>query len=384
MYTKGLKAVPLTIGLLVGLGLSTVPAYSQNLIVNGDFQNPVVSAGGWAVFANGAVPGWTITHTFSGSHVHPPELEIWNQLMPTPYSGNQNVELDSYDPTKISQSVATETGKHYVLQYAWAPRPGVLVNKLKVLVDNVAVVVHNASGTANTPINWTAEKYEFDATGTATKITFAEVGPADGLGMLLDAVSLGLDSDRDGVVDDKDNCRVNANAGQEDQDDDGVGDVCDNCPTMSNPVQNSVVVDTTGIILTRHYDPADDDQAQFKLKNVTDIKNAAMAGGPLVFRLGTCEDPIYEITALPNQLTVTYLNLRYTVGNVDVVRCVFSTKECVVNIKGVEFNNDALDAAVPGDMTVNLEVGGTSYINTGSWIQEDAGNGSWTKYRKDN
>ncbi|MCA9594905.1 MAG: trypsin-like serine protease [Myxococcales bacterium] len=45
--------------------------------------------------------------------------------------------------------------------------------------------------------------------------------------------SLGVDSDRDLIADNCDNCREDDNHNQEDADDDGVGDVCDNCPGLA-------------------------------------------------------------------------------------------------------------------------------------------------------
>lgn len=45
------------------------------------------------------------------------------------------------------------------------------------------------------------------------------------------------DDDKDGVLNNEDNCPLQENAKQLDQDQDGVGDVCDNCPKLQNPEQ---------------------------------------------------------------------------------------------------------------------------------------------------
>ena len=45
------------------------------------------------------------------------------------------------------------------------------------------------------------------------------------------------DSDQDGVLDAKDNCKDIYNPDQEDSDQDKVGDACDNCPSLANPSQ---------------------------------------------------------------------------------------------------------------------------------------------------
>jgi len=45
------------------------------------------------------------------------------------------------------------------------------------------------------------------------------------------------DRDRDGILDESDNCPSVANPSQLDTDGDGIGDACDNCPQVSNPDQ---------------------------------------------------------------------------------------------------------------------------------------------------
>lgn len=330
MKKKCLKIGSMTGGLLLGFSFLTVPAYSSvELIENGDFEIPAVSSGNWSVFADGDIPGWTVEYSDEdGNNAHPPELEIWNNLKPTPYSGNQHAELDGYDPTKISQNVPTEAGKHYVLRYAWAPRPGVSNNQMKVWVDGEEIDHHSASGGGQSEIFWTEAVYEFDAVSNLTNIAFAEVGPDDQLGMLLDAVSL----------------------------------------TTSELNINDM--DVTGIIFTRNWESYRD-QAQFKMKGL----NGVAAGfcdnsGEFTIEFGPVDGgPIY---------TYTGFNIPYDMD----CHC-NRAEECVVNIRNTDLDNVALDNLLTGEMTVSLDVDGTTYTNTGVWEQFDSGSGSWTKYRKD-
>jgi hypothetical protein len=68
--------------------------------------------------------------------------------------------------------------------------------------------------------------------------TFA---PGTGTVLLCGAAPQGgggpADTDRDGIVDPRDNCPKVPNPDQSDVDGDGVGDVCDNCPDDFNPFQ---------------------------------------------------------------------------------------------------------------------------------------------------
>jgi hypothetical protein len=118
-------------------------------------------------------------------------LEIWDTLRGyLAADGTQNIELDGQDPTTISQTPATAAGTCYELSYAWSPRPACDDNQMIVYVDDVEVAYHSASGTDNLATQWTLETLYFKAANSSTTIAFAGVGPADGFGMLLDAVSL--------------------------------------------------------------------------------------------------------------------------------------------------------------------------------------------------
>jgi hypothetical protein len=170
-------------------------ATDGNLIVNGDFETPLVGTGyrsgatDWDSFtpdSSGTVEGWTVEITGDDGGPTGPDLEFWNLSMGPSYSGNQYVELDGFDPTKISQVVSTIPGVRYDLTYAWRPRIGP-TDRMKVWISGAEVGDH--SGFAG---SWTAETYSFTASSSSTTVAFAEVGPDDQLGMLLDAVSLCL------------------------------------------------------------------------------------------------------------------------------------------------------------------------------------------------
>ncbi|UCD30157.1 MAG: hypothetical protein JSV03_06720 [Planctomycetota bacterium] len=182
--------------------LSVVTLGQPNLLVNGDFETPVVgtTAGyrdwpiiithsDWDAFIPAQVPGWTIEISGNDGGPPGPDLEFWSDLGPMPagasaHSGIQCVELDGWDPTKISQVVTTTAGFPYELSYAWRPRSGASCD-MDVSVDGSVVASHSVSGNF-----WTVETYVFTAASTSTTIAFAEVGPDDQLGMLLDATSL--------------------------------------------------------------------------------------------------------------------------------------------------------------------------------------------------
>ncbi|MCI5144591.1 MAG: hypothetical protein D3923_03475, partial [Candidatus Electrothrix sp. AR3] len=139
----------------------------------------------------------------------------------------------------------------------------------------------------------------------------------------------------------------------------------------------------------------DNDDAQFKMKEVEDIEDAAQTAkannGDVKFQFGPYDDPIYTLTVDHNdpRLRITDRNMRYTEGNLDVIRCVFASEQCVVNIEGLTLQDmtntagDSLDSILTGDMNVTLTVGETEFRHSGPWTQYESGSGSWTKFRKD-
>jgi len=94
-------------------------AFAQtNLIVNGSFEQPVVSPGGFIVV--GSIPGWTTT-VGSG-------IEVENNAVGPAFAGNQLVEMDSNDNSGMQQLVPTAAGQSYTLSVEYSPRPGVDVS----------------------------------------------------------------------------------------------------------------------------------------------------------------------------------------------------------------------------------------------------------------
>ena len=71
----------------------------SNLVVNGGFETPDVSTGGWAIYPDASQTSWTVE---SGAG-----LEIQDHAAGDPHSGNQLAELDSNNSSVISQTLST-------------------------------------------------------------------------------------------------------------------------------------------------------------------------------------------------------------------------------------------------------------------------------------
>ncbi|WP_235532954.1 M10 family metallopeptidase C-terminal domain-containing protein [Sphingomonas sp. Leaf412] len=159
--------------------LPTTGVAGPNLIVNGSFEEAVVSPNSWRTTTAGQVPGWT----GAGEGI-----EVWNGGFNgvAPSNGKNVVEVDGATGA-LSQSVKTEAGKAYTLSFDFAGRPGAVASSAFDVVWN-GVVVATIAPTGST---MTARTLTVTGTGGNDTVAFRAVaGDNDNLGALLDNVSL--------------------------------------------------------------------------------------------------------------------------------------------------------------------------------------------------
>ena len=170
------------------------------LIQNGGFETPAVSANSYTIFPN-ATPLLEWAVAWVGAPESGTEgLEIQDNVAGAPYAGDQHAELDGDHPVKISQVVPTLIGETYNLEFAYSPRPGVgaLDNEITVKAGgNVLGALLSVDGTANGDTDWDVYTRSFVATSTSTTIEFVDTGTDTSLGGYLDEVSLTCNPDAD-------------------------------------------------------------------------------------------------------------------------------------------------------------------------------------------
>ncbi len=148
----------------------------NNLVLNGGFETPVLTNGGYAIYPTGALTSWVVE---SG-----PGLEIQRNAAGAPQEGFQHAELDSTGSSVISQTLTTVAGQKYRFSFWHSPRPNVGAGDntigYEVVVTSGPTTLLTGSvgsldaGGANT--NWKKYTYEFTAVDTATKIVFRDLG----------------------------------------------------------------------------------------------------------------------------------------------------------------------------------------------------------------
>lgn len=154
-------------------------ASAANLVQNGSFEADAMPNGSWSIYPS--LTGWTGT----------PNIELRDNVAGAAYDGLNFVELDTYSNSGMFQDIATTTGAHYTLSFAYSPRPGTgNTNDINVLWNGS--LVQALAGTNASGVNhWTV--YSLDVVGGAgstSRLTFNAAGVSDSYGGSLDAVSL--------------------------------------------------------------------------------------------------------------------------------------------------------------------------------------------------
>ncbi|MEX1232200.1 MAG: hypothetical protein WEB58_18285 [Planctomycetaceae bacterium] len=164
--------------------MATSSDASANLVVNGGFEEPAFN-GEWTIFDS--VPGWH----WDGDY----PIEILRDLNNfkgwVPYEGRQYMEATSIED--LYQYVPTMPGYHYVLSYAYSPRPStelspVVDNPLDVYWNGQLVASHNTLSTGVTYNQWTVYSYEVIASSSSTLLQFKS--QRLGVGTFLDDIRL--------------------------------------------------------------------------------------------------------------------------------------------------------------------------------------------------
>ena len=164
-----------------------------NLIINGGFEEHEV-LGTWDIYD--AIPGWTLE---AG-----PSIELQQGVGGwSAFEGDQWLELDSDEngpgggsfgdeggSTTIFQDIETESGRSYLLGFAFSPRPGVLDNHLLVEFDGEPVFEATASGLGLGDTQWQYYELIVTASSDLTSLRLSDLGISDTLGTLVDGVSL--------------------------------------------------------------------------------------------------------------------------------------------------------------------------------------------------
>lgn len=152
-------------------------AWSQNLVCNGGFESPAFTA----TSTRTTLPCW---HSNTGQ---PIEVQTRAAGYATGTLGNQHLELDVDSNSGIYQDVPTVAGQRYRILFWVANRSGSPGSRVRIAWNGVEV--SEAARSAD-QTGFVAIFSEVVATGPVSRLGFNAAGPSDGVGDLLDEVSL--------------------------------------------------------------------------------------------------------------------------------------------------------------------------------------------------
>lgn len=162
----------------------------ENLITNGSFESPVLSAR-WATYDSEMVPGWQASW-LDATCATPPQIELQNKdLFSTAPHENQYTELDADNActadarVKLMQSFRTEANHIYRVTF-W-----VRARDAEHLMGVRADFGQGYALEIMPPIGaWQIVTVHIEATGDITTLSFTDTGFGDTYGTFIDAVEV--------------------------------------------------------------------------------------------------------------------------------------------------------------------------------------------------
>jgi hypothetical protein len=171
-----------SVGALIDAVALVAESGSPELVLNGSFETNSVSEGGYQIVST--LPGWS----------NQGGIEVWRNLQGlTAGEGNSWIETDVNGgaPNRIYQDVNNQAGQTYTLSFKISPRPGVSAtsNTTSVYWNDLLLDTMSFNGSDLSNTVWQTYRYAVVGNGR-DRIEFRESGTDDGLGALIDAVSL--------------------------------------------------------------------------------------------------------------------------------------------------------------------------------------------------
>lgn len=166
-----------------------LPALGQNLVVNGDFEQPNIAPAIVVVHLVGTtLDGWKVE---TGSV---DTVRNWQNA-----SGAQSLDLSGDEPGSIYQDLSTVAGQRYLLRFAHAPNPVIVgstspwIKQAEVYWDSLRVdaLTRDQTGYNDNFMGWEYQTYNLLALSSTTRLRFVSLSPGNG-GIVLDNISVSV------------------------------------------------------------------------------------------------------------------------------------------------------------------------------------------------
>ena len=165
--------------------LSASSVAQANLVNNGSFELPKISTSNIIISSGSStLAGWEISGTSGIDLVG----SVWQ-----PVDGNQSVSLNWTSPSTISQTISTNSGSLYELEFSLAaehPAANSTMRTLDIFWGNslVSSLSFDPAGFTNVDMGWITYKFQLLGTGV-DELKFVSTTPAN-YGPALDNISV--------------------------------------------------------------------------------------------------------------------------------------------------------------------------------------------------
>ena len=162
--------------------LLATSAQAQNLLVNGSFEQPVISTPFQRFAApSTAIPGWTV----SAGNL---DLcaRVWQQT-----DGSNSLDLDGDRAGAIEQTFTTQPGRCYTVLFQFSGNPSNLprIKTMRIDAANESTTIQfDTAGRAFQNMGWELREWQFTATAAQTTLEFTSLTDSSGWGPALDNV----------------------------------------------------------------------------------------------------------------------------------------------------------------------------------------------------
>jgi hypothetical protein len=159
-----------------------VQSTTPNLLTNGGFEQPALSANSWGIYSS--IDGWNSSRGI--------EIDNFSDAS----GGKQYAEIDGDESSNMWQAVDVTPGKSYRLSFDYSPRAGLDGSDNNIYVlgssgpDSLVRDWISADGTHNGANVWQSFSRTFTATHAQATVLISDLGYSNGSGMRIDNVRL--------------------------------------------------------------------------------------------------------------------------------------------------------------------------------------------------
>jgi len=193
------------VGAAIGAACVASPVRAANLVVDGSFEDPAVSAGGFSLFSTGDSFGtgspWSVVGPSGGNVGIVSGTFVQNGISFPAEAGNQWIDLTgvTQSPAEgVQQTIATNSGQQYTLSFyvgnVYNPT-GIFGTTSTVDVDingSPILAAENSCTSCTTTLTWQLFTTTFTATSTSTVLAFLNGDPSNDTSNGLDNISINV------------------------------------------------------------------------------------------------------------------------------------------------------------------------------------------------